>query len=145
MNTISPNTLKRLHTVLGRIGITSKEVKADMIAGVTIGRTDSTKQLYEGEAIALIDQLQLQVKAEQDKADKMRKKVLAICHTLGWYKRSPEGELLLQHGKPKLDFERINSFCLQRSKYKKTLNKHSAAELPALITSFEKLLKTDLK
>jgi hypothetical protein len=142
---IASKTLKRLHTVMGSVGIKDTEVKADLVSVITLGRTKSTSKLFEDEAKAIINQLQLRINAEADKADVMRKKILAICHTMAWYQRDGNKELILKNGKPQLDFARINAFCSTRCPGKKPLQKYTAAELPAIVTIFERVLKGDLK
>lgn len=153
--TITPSTNRQLHALLAKSG--NMQHKGELVHGFTSGRTTHSSEMLEFEAINMIKWLKEHLPAHaavvspsrrgqgEDAADKMRKKILAICHTLGWYQRDADGALLLRQGKPQLDFERINAFCTERTRFKKPLQRLSAAELPSVITSFEQLLKSDLK
>lgn len=143
---IQPNTNRLLHKLLTERGI--MEHKAELVSGFTEGRTEHSSEMLECEARALVAFLRQQANDKpappRDAADRMRKKVLAICHTLGWYVRSADGNLVLRNGKPQLDWQRIDGFCRERTKFKKPLQQLTAAELPSVITSFERLLNHDL-
>lgn len=155
MQTITPSTNRQLHALLSKSG--NMQHKGELVNGFTSGRTIHSSEMMEFEAINMIKWLKEQLPYHaaatsssqrgqgEDKADRMRKKILAICHTLGWYLRNEDGSLKLQQGKPQLDFARINAFCTERTQHKKPLQQLSAAELPSVITSFERLLKSDLK
>lgn len=154
--TIQKQTNRQLHVLLSQSG--SMAHKAELVNGFTSGRTEHSSEMFEFEAINMIKWLKQQQLPAQaavvassrreqgkgDKADKMRKKILALCHTMGWYARTPAGALLLRNGKPVLDFGRIDAFCTEKTHCKKTLQAHTADELPLLITVFERLLKSDL-
>jgi hypothetical protein len=148
---MKPSTNRQLHALLTQAG--AMQHKQELVSGFTQGRTVHSSEMHQHEAEALIRFLRAHLQERQpaaataaNRADRMRKKILAICHTLGWYRRNAfTGELILKNGKPQLDFMRINAFCVARSKHHKTLNEHTAAELPLLVTSFEKLLKSDLQ
>lgn len=146
---IQPNTNRLLHKLLTERGI--MEHKPELVSGFTEGRTAHSSQMLECEARQLIAFLRQRANNKpaptappRDAADRMRKKALAICHTLGWYMRDADGHLLLRNGKPQLDWQRIDGFCRERTRFKKPLQQLSAAELPSVITSFERLLKHDL-
>lgn len=129
----------RLHLLITQLGI-SKEQKADMIRNVTKGRTASSAELHKLEADELIIWLsglakaKLQAKYNNQKidspADRMRRKILSICHELNW-----------QDTNGKVDWVRLNNFLLKYGYLSKTLNKYTEAELPKLVTQFEQLLK----
>lgn len=67
----------------------------------------------------------------EDKANRMRRKCISICHEMGWK---------LENGK--IDMRRVDEFCEKRGHGHKKLNFYSEKELPMLITQFEKLLKS---
>jgi hypothetical protein len=144
MQTITPSTNRQLHALLSKSG--NMQHKQELVSGFTSGRTIHSSEMWEYEAIKMIKWLKEQnIEMQQyNAANNMRRKILAICHTLGWYQRNPDGSLQLRHGKPQLDFARINAFCRERTRYKKPFRELSAAELPSVITSFESLLKSDL-
>lgn len=130
---IQPNTNRQLHLLLNRAGVMPN--KADLVHSFTEGRTEHSSEMQEWEALNLINHL----RTEDESAQRMRRKVLAICHTLGWYKRNEQNKLVEQDGRPVLDMERINNFCLTRGPFKKKLQKHTTKELTTLVTVFEKL------
>lgn len=113
-----------------------KEAKEDLVSQFTEGRTTSTREMKTTEAIALIRALNGQVDSfrPNDKADRMRKKILALCHEMKW--ELPDG---------KVNMDRVNGFCLSRGYLKKPLDEYSAKELPSLVTQFENLHKNYLK
>ncbi|OJV30471.1 MAG: hypothetical protein BGO32_08745 [Bacteroidetes bacterium 37-13] len=148
--TIQKQTNKQLHVLLSQSG--SMAHKAELVNGFTSGRTEHSSEMFEFEAINMIKWLKEQNQEPRSKsqeppsdvANRMRKKILAICHTMAWYKRDDNKELILKGGKPQLDFARINAFCTTRCPGKKPLQKYSLTELPAIVTIFERLLKSDL-
>lgn len=88
------------------------------------------------EAQAFINTLKAMKQGEEGKhkkqrnyesENKQRRKILAICYELGW---TVDG---------RLDFERIDNFCVKRGSFKKKLNEHSGSELTKLVSQFEKL------
>ncbi|MDW8420126.1 MAG: hypothetical protein RML37_12015 [Chitinophagales bacterium] len=145
---ITPSANRLLHALLHKHGCMAH--KAELVYGFTEGRTEHSSEMYEQEAQQLIGWLRSHFNdpaapPQRDAADRMRKKVMAICHTMGWYQRDAEGNLVLRNGQPVLDWQRIDAFCTQRTQPKKPLRELTASELPSVITSFERLLKSDLK
>jgi hypothetical protein len=154
---IQPNQLKRIFSLLRETGETAWR---DEYIGLSSNRViTSTKDLTVDEAKVMIGLL-LSVKAgtaprfnpfpvgymtKPSKAEenKLRRKILAICHNLGWYIRDENNILVLdKNDKPKLDFNRIDQYCLTHSKYKKKLNDHTTSELTGkagLVWLFETL------
>lgn len=143
-----------LHAELNRAGW--MEHKPDLVTSFTEGRTHHSSEMNDAEARELISHIRRNnpktksarqfettgIPASSNAADKMRKKILSMCHKMQWYKRDEYGSLLLKKGKPQLDWERIDNFCVARSHYKKELKKHSSQELPTLVTQFQNVLKS---
>lgn len=92
-------------------------------------RTESTKDLYDPEVIAIIKELEAQF-GVQDKADEMRKKVISKAHDMKW--ELPGG---------KADMKRIDKWCVEHGPYKKVLNKHDIKELGIVLGIFDKVYK----
>lgn len=130
----------RLHALLSKLGIMDQ--KADLCHQYSGGRTKSSSQLSRNECQMLINFLkQQQPKKHTDTADKLRKRILSVCHQLGWYQRDKNFNIVLnQKNKPILDIRRIDQFCVQRGKYKKPLNNHNVEELRKLVAQFDQLL-----
>jgi hypothetical protein len=137
MRTNSQNKL--LHYLLGKLNI-GQEVKEDLVYQFTNGKAKSSSEMSKEECQSLINHLN-HLKRETRLApsgqktfsspeDRMRKKILSICHEMNWKK--DDG---------RIDMNRVNDFCEKRGKYKKKLDAHTSEELRILITQFEKVLK----
>lgn len=129
---------KILHWQLGELNI-PQDVKEDLVHQFTNGRATRSSQMAPNECQALINHLNVVIKetkktkttvAKNDGGDKMRKKILSICHEMGWK---------LEGGK--IDMARVNDFCLKKGCKHKLLDDYTRAELPLLITQFERVLK----
>jgi hypothetical protein len=90
------------------------------------GRTESAKELAVTEVEKIIKDIESHFKTV-DKADVMRKKIIALAHQMRWE--------LVGGG---VDMKRVNNFCINYGYLKKPLNDYSIKELPLLITQFEK-------
>jgi len=97
------------------------------------GRTESSKELYNDEVLAIINAIENHFQIE-DKADVMRKKIIALAHDMHW-----------QLSSGKADMQRVNNWCIEKGPYKKALNKHTIKELSTLVSVFEKVYKDYMK
>jgi hypothetical protein len=136
-------TNRKLHKLLTAADM--MDDKGLLVHSHTEGRTTHSSEMQEWEAQGLIMHLQRTQLVEEEKCQHMRRKILAICHTLGWYGRNLDQTLIVHNGKPVLDFVRINKFCEERGNAHKPLQKHTSKELTVLVTIFEKLSKSDLQ
>ncbi|MCO5253610.1 MAG: hypothetical protein M9892_04495 [Bacteroidetes bacterium] len=151
--TITTAQIIAFNTFLNRYGL-DEDVKRGLIYNYTNGRTTSTKEMLFVEAKEMLQDLnkqagtQAQVKQggnqpqiksaekEHDRANQMRRKVIAIAYQLGWTK--PNG---------KIDMDRLNMFIASRpiADYPiKQLNDIKYNDLPKLINQFEQLLTKHL-
>jgi len=126
---------KLLHALLNATQLT--DMKEELVLSYTGGRTEHSSEMSYTECEQLINALQ------QD-TNKMRRKILSICHQLGWYVRKNE-VLQLSNGRPILDMQRINDWCIKYSAQHKPLNDHSKKELRTLVTQFQRVLSHHLK
>ena len=129
---ITPDQLKRFHTLLTKLGLLNH--KADMIGGATSGRTESSRNLTEVEAAQLIDQLAALDRTDMqndEKSEKMRRKMMAYAHDLNWTKINKEGKKVA-------DGKLVDDWCIAHSYLKKKLNFYTYNELPKLVSQFEK-------
>ena len=69
-----------------------------------------------------------------NKADKMRKKILSMAHEMGW-------ELL----DGRVDFERLNNWCVKHTPSHKPFEDIPNKDLPLTVTIMSKVYKTFLK
>lgn len=140
----------RIRAALAAKGLAHE--KETLVLAFTDGRTEHISDMSYSEAERLLQYINYLNKPatatapnKNAAADRMRKKILAHCHQMGWYVRNEQGQLILKNGKPQLDFGRIDNFCISRGKYKKPLQRHTQAELPTLLYQFEMLLKSEIK
>jgi hypothetical protein len=110
--------------------------KCEMVRMATAGRTEHISEMTPTEAI----NLQKSLNGESDnyepsKKQKLKRKVLAIAHELGW-------EL---EGTTKVDMSRVNAYCLERSAAKKAFDRLSEKELEGVVKQFGLMKKNYLK
>jgi hypothetical protein len=149
MKTIIKPYTTRIRAALAARGLLHE--KETLVLAFTDGRTEHISQMDYSEAERLLQYINYLNKPasatpqNNPAADRMRKKILAHCHQMGWYVRNEQGQLVLKNGKPQLDFGRIDHFCTGRGKFKKPLQRHTPAELRTLLYQFEMLLKSEIK
>ena len=119
-----------------------KEIISDLAHQFSNSRTTSSRELTVSEFQSMLNHLNTlkggcvskQVKPIevpiQTADNKMRRKILSICHEMNWKENN------------QLDWKRINAFMLKSGYLHKTLNSYTEAELPTLVTQFETLLKS---
>ncbi len=129
MNTINPAQLKCLNTIVSQLKI-SKEDKKVMVLGFTGGRSESSKDLMSNEAADMIRHLK-SLDPQENSADKMRKKIIAMAHEIGWN----------LSGTQKADMKRIDNWSKVYGFKKKSLDNYTYSELPTLVAQFEKVYK----
>lgn len=128
---INTNQITIIHTLLTKAGLMAQ--KKSLVAGVSNGRTESTKELTMDEAIALINYLKQQ-NTDDLKADQMRKKILSMAHRLRWEKEDGS-----------VDVDAVNTWCMNKSYAKKPLNEYTYKELPKLVTQFQQVYSSLIK
>lgn len=129
---MTPNLSKRLHALLNMLNL--MEMKADLVRQYTNGRTLSTKDMDNVEALALIHALD----GEREQRSKaMRGKIIHYLCLLGMTK--PDGSA---------DYERINNWVQNRTgsrnPRKKKLLYLTPKELLAVLTQVEVWYKKEL-
>ena len=105
--------------------------RAELIADFTQGRTESLRELTPTEYRELTNHMSAMLGDAQfkdNKADRMRKKVIALLCNCGYTKNN------------KPDMERINLWCINRGHGKCPLNDYKEESLPALIYQAEQML-----
>lgn len=123
MKPITFEQLKCVNTLISKLGI-NKDDKAVMVQGFTGGRATSSKDLYGDEAAGLIKHLK-SLDPTEAAAEKMRKKIISMAHEMNW------------HTQPgKADIKRIDDWCKKFGYLHKSLDNHTYAQLPKLVTQF---------
>lgn len=133
-NGIAPWQIKVVQTLISKRNL--RDHKADIVSEYTHGRGTSVKDLNFIEANALIDHLnggKKEVEKESAKY-KMKMKILSMAHELGWQ---------LVGGK--IDMERVNAWCNKYGHMHVDLDKYHEADLPTLVSQFEKMYTEAIK
>lgn len=136
----------KLHAYLSEKNLTAN--RAFIISGHTDGRTDSAKDLTDHEVKGLLQALEKTYgpssyqrdKPTEPKPEDRRKKmqfaIIAMAHEMGW--QLPGN---LPGEKPRIDMERLNKWCLEKSYLKKPLNDYQYDELMKLVNQFSQFKK----
>jgi len=127
---------KQLHVLLAQTGMLP--YKEYLVQNFTRYRETSSKNMYFDECKGLIEYLKTDCEliAPADKSvDKMRRKIAAICHDMGW--KSQDGK--------SVDRERVNRFLLTYGIVKKKFYDLDHKELQVAIHQFEKLREYQFK
>ncbi len=130
---------KQIHSLLSKLRI-DLDTKKDMVYQITEGRVMSTSQMTYAEADMMIRFLkQLSGEAttypsKKDDAQKMRRKIFSICHDIGW-----------EDDKGAVDKKRLEDWLLKYGYLHKVLMDYTLQELPALLTQFENIQKSEYK
>lgn len=130
---------KRSARIFALLAKTGKTAYRDEVYWEVTGNKYSTKDLTNEEADRVIKYLDDLYRSQHgpdihkvDKADRMRKKILSMCHEMGM--RLPSG---------KIDMVQVNKMVAARGHMKKAgkteLNQYTEAELPALIVQFQRI------
>jgi len=126
---------KQLHALLTQTGMMGS--KAMLVHAASNGRTESSRDLSIDEAKYLITYLNRLPNSEQQKAEKMRRKILSMAHEMGWHHIQPDGHFVI-------DMEHVNEWMKKYSYGHKPLNAYTSKELPKLVTQFEGVYKSFL-
>ncbi len=118
-------------------------LKPNLLHDFSNGRAKHVNELTSREALELLRTLNNQPleksntekESIKDKENTMRRKMIALCHNMGWY----------LEGTKNIDYKRLDDWCEKYGKYHKVLKAHTVAELPILISQFEKLYEGHLK
>jgi hypothetical protein len=133
-------TIQKVFGLLKQLGQSGEEERRNVVYHFTQGRTTSLRALTDLELHELSRSLALQVvqqprSKEVQSADTMRKAILRMAHEMEW-------EL---PGTTRVDMERVNAWCIKYGHLHKKLNAYKYAELPRLVSQFEKVYEDYLK
>ncbi len=133
--------MKANKLLIQQIHIAKSKLKLDedtyrsLIYQFSDGRETSSKELEQNEAQLLYNYLKDLHGDQQDKANRMRRKLISYAHQMHWYKQ----------GTREIDYERIDNWCNKYGMFHKKLNDHNTTELAKLITQFEGMFVKYLK
>lgn len=127
MNPITKPQLSKIHVLLNQLNLIGD--KAGIVYQFTNGRTESTREMSQQEATALLRYL-----SAFDPCDRMRRKVFALAYEANIiYGDTPEDL--------KMNAAKLNAFLRERGTVKKDLNKMNKTELAAVVSQFEQIKK----
>lgn len=128
---------KQIHALLNNTGLA--EQKANLVFGFTQGRSDSSKDMTDAEAIDFINYLRRQPNAggSGNQTNKMRRKIISMAHEMHWYSHGPSP--LTPEGGRKIDMLRVNGWCIHYGYLHKKLSDYTYLELPKLVTQFTEM------
>lgn len=119
---------KQLHYLLSASGLVGE--KADLVLSFTDGRSESSPDMNDSEAIEMINWLQ--TKQPEDASNKMRRKIISLAYEMRWAKM----------GDWKAAVVAIDKFCSSpKGLFKKPLKSHSYNELVQVVTQFKSMYK----
>lgn len=120
----------RLHKLLGLLGITADQ-KETLVLSYTYGRTASSADMSGHECDELLRFLQQQYDARLSYHDSrsraMRRRFFSLVREKGWTVDN------------KINYDRVNAWLTQYGYLHKPLNKYTYAELPKLLSQFERV------
>lgn len=145
MSLRTPYQNKHFHSLINELRI-DDENKEELVYSYTLNRTSSSKEMHYLEMQQLINALEARKKdpnkevkpisVDEAKAQKMRRKILSLCHEVGvtYFSKASQKNVI--------DFTRLNAWIAKYGHAKhKTLNEYSVEELPKLVTQFEQVYK----
>ncbi len=133
--------IRIFHAILVNRGL--MEMKRELVSDQSSGRTEHTTELDVHELQALINRLTdkskpVALNTDREAGNRMRRRILSLCYTLGWTVMNT------QTGKNNVDWEHLEQWMLKYSYLHKSLHDYTNAELPKLVTQFEKFAKTEI-
>lgn len=143
---ITHQQIRRLYFLLDQLGI--RHLKNDLVMDASGGRTESARELKNLEMNELLTHLDNKLKEAKNesqpkpgsvqKMDRMRKRILSMCYSIGWTRYNPEKR------RQEVDMDRLEAWLLKYGYLHKPLNDYTYMELPALVTQAERLLLSTL-
>lgn len=124
---MTPKQTQYVRTLLSREGVSSQE--NEYALEFSNHRTETLEDLTHAETQALIAEF-----SEKSPADKMKGKILSMMHEMRW--ELPNG---------KVDIPRLNAWLIKHTPYHKPFDRLKEAELPIVVSLFEKMYKSFLK
>jgi len=127
LNKMTPAQLKYVRRLMQREGISFME--SEYALQFSQGRTTQLENLFYHETQELIGTL-----VEPSSKSKMQRKILSMAHEMRW--ELPNG---------KVDMQRLNNWCVKHTPYHKPFNALTEAELPKVVSIYQKIYDAFLK
>lgn len=139
---IKPSQLKRIHLLLGRLGLNDKETRGDVCSAFSTRGFRSSKQLLEEEADRLIEHLES--KTDADSLQLMRRAILSQGYRLGWHRNARmNGDLAGSHPSV-INKHNVNQWCMSsKAKVGKRLEEMDKNELRITLSQLKLITKKE--
>lgn len=136
--------IRQFRAILANLKI--MDLKDDIVAEATNGKTTHASELSDKELQQLIDELNKKskqadtwtMKLETQRTDHMRKRILSMCHQMNWVTWNIDKQ------KHVVDLARLDAWMTTYSYLHKPMNAYNYAELQKLVHQFETMFKTYL-
>ena len=102
-------------------------------AGMNIRKAPTLKGVYADESAA-----------DREISQKIRRKIIAIAHNLGWYRKHDDGSLDLKDFKKQLDYAHLDMWLIKHTAAKKRLNEMNKSELQKAAYQIDSMYKATI-
>ena len=123
----------------------TKDAKKTSLTDLTFEQAEDMKNFLNGLLNPSTEQPTTNKDADRIACDKIRKRIIATCHNLGWYITDADGQLTLKDGKKQIDYTRINQYCLEHTAAHRAFNSLTKEQLQAAAYQFDRMLVNYLK
>lgn len=127
MRTITTPQLKKIHTLLGQLGLMDR--KPEIVHGFTEGRTESSRDMTLSEAKALIEWLE----GSKERTIVIRR-IWHLAYEMGIIIPGDQNEKAMNAAK-------LDAFCKERGTVKKAISAQSLKEIKRTVKQFEAMYK----
>lgn len=136
MNQSTPKQRRQIMAIIYHLDIA--DMKEKLVLDYTYQRTTSLREMTFEEAMDMIKsmnakQMTPDTYSKMQKSDRMRKRILSMCHQLSWtyYDKNQK--------KQTVSFYKLDAWMMNYSYLHKLLNSYKDNELPRLVHQFEEM------
>lgn len=123
---ITKPQLIKIKTLMSKRGLL--RVSKELAYSFSNSRTQSVSGMFSHEAWELIQHLEEDNGNQPTSLVKMQRKILSMAHEQNW--KNFDG---------KINMDKVNNWCIKYGYLHKRFNDYTEAELPALVTAFERM------
>lgn len=139
---VKPKQLRRIHMLLGRLGLNDKDTRADICGAFSVRGFTSSKQLLEEEAERMIEHLES--KTEEDSLHLMRRALLSQGYRLGWHRNARKNCDLSGRHPSVINKHNVNEWCMSpRCKVAKPMEEMNKEELISALSQLKLITKKE--
>ena len=139
---IKPGQLRRIHMLLGRLGLNDNETRADICSAFSARGFTSSRQLLDEEAARMIEHLES--KTEEDSLQLMRRALLSQGYRLGWHRNARKNCDLSGRHPSVINKHNVNEWCMShRCKVRKPMEEMDKNELRITLSQLKLITKKE--